>query len=71
MNRGHPQQDGRKHGVSDLVTAAQAALAARKEVVDILTEALWSLICAGRGPGTGFIAHRDNIDTQAVETTGD
>ena len=33
----------------------------REEVVEILTEALWTLICQGRGPAAGkFQALRDN-----------
>ena len=43
---------------------------AHAEVVEILAEALWSLICAGRGPGTTGAAPRADITPQPVENIG-
>lgn len=43
---------------------------AREEVVEILAEALWSLICAGRGPGAEGAAPGDDISSQPMENAG-
>jgi hypothetical protein len=51
MDRRSKQKDS-----TQAVTAAERAAAvrfAREEAADVLAEALWSLICAGRWPGSG------------------
>jgi hypothetical protein len=64
-------------------TAAERAAAvrfAREEAADVLAEALWSLICAGRWPGSGAcdaspaatasLSERAPKESQRVERTG-
>ena len=49
MKRGHTHNETRTEaGAADRDRVA--ARAAREEVTDILAEALWTLICTGRGP---------------------
>ena len=76
MDREHDE-----HGMRRAVATAgrqAAARFARDEVADVLADALWSLICAGRWPGSGTAGashaatlseHRPN-GPQHVETTG-
>ena len=49
MRQGHMHNETQTEvGATDRDSAA--ARAAREEVTDILAEALWTLICTGRGP---------------------
>lgn len=78
MDRGPKQKD-------TAPTAARpdrksAARFAREEAADVLAEALWSLLCAGRWPGSGTggpppaaaatLSERGPNGSQHVETTG-
>jgi hypothetical protein len=67
MDRGHDQQDPRRQDARDRRAAARAA---RDEAAEILAGALWSLICAGKGPRRSRPIPRDGAARQPIETTG-
>ena len=77
MDEQHPAP--RRHNPIDAERRA-AVLRARAEVVDVLSEALWALICAGRGPVSmeGIVPGATSPETpreatqgsQLLETTG-
>ena len=79
MGRGH-EDDHNTRRTADTPDRRAAARFAREEVADVLAEALWSLICAGRWPGPGGSGARpaaaaavrpDGADApQPIETTG-
>ena len=69
-----------KHSTPAVTPAERAAAVrfAREEAADVLAEALWSLICAGRWPGSGTggaspaaaLSERAPVEPQRVERTG-
>ncbi len=67
MDRDPDQHDTRRDDIRDRRAAARAA---REEVAEILAGALWSLICAGKGPRSDRVARRGDRASQPVETTG-
>jgi hypothetical protein len=67
MDRAHDQPARQRDGARDRQAAAQTA---REEVVEILADALWSLICAGKGPRAARGASGGDIGAQPMETTG-
>lgn len=75
MDRGHDEHDTRR--TAGPPGRQAAARFARDEVADVLAEALWSLICAGRWPGSGTggaspaetLSERWPIGPQHVATT--
>ena len=76
MDRGHDEHDTRR--TAGTAGRQAAARFARDEVADVLAEALWSLICVGRWPGSGTggaspaatLSDRWPNGPQHVETTG-
>lgn len=68
MDRRHDEHETRRSaGDPDRRVAARAA---REEVAEILAGALWSLICAGKGPRPPSSAIRDDVAAQAAEMPG-
>lgn len=67
MDRAPDQNDPQRKDARDRRAAARAA---RDEVAEILATALWSLICAGKGPRSDRVARRGARASQPIETTG-